>query len=248
MRLNASVNTFYFNIIKRVFSFSKSGGAEFLPHLGLIETLHKSFLRSGLPFVYTEGFNPLPRLELAASLSIGITSDEEIASCLLEESVEGDTFAAALGRALPGYIRVKEACIFPVTRQIKRESLASLLWGSEYRFSFRSGYELPHGETPEFLQYTQQYRIEGDELTAMVPFGGDRKLRDGIAEFFGKPLYECAGIHKVKTFAAVPEAYALPGESGAARVTGFFELYRRIAERNRAIWGTGNLFSVEKNV
>ncbi|MDR1747501.1 MAG: hypothetical protein LBR47_00395, partial [Spirochaetaceae bacterium] len=53
--------------------------------------------------------------------------------------------------------------------------------------------------------------------------------------FFGKPLYECAGIHKVKTFAAVPEAYAFPGESEESRVTGFFELYQRIAERNRSI-------------
>ncbi|MDR2898570.1 MAG: TIGR03960 family B12-binding radical SAM protein, partial [Spirochaetaceae bacterium] len=162
-----------------IFSFSKNDGAEFLPHLGLVETLHKSFLRSGLPVVYTEGFNPLPRLELAASLSIGITSDEEIGSCLLESSMEPEAFIAAMEQALPGYVQVQKAFIFPATRQLKRESLASLLWGSEYRFSFRAGCELTWEETPEFLSFPQSYSVAGDVLTVTVPFGGDRKLRDG---------------------------------------------------------------------
>jgi hypothetical protein len=115
-----------------LFSFSKEGRAVFLSHLALVETFSMAFLRAGIPVLYTAGFNPLPRLDFAAPLSLGINASGEIASVDTERPFSGGDFMRLLNGVLPEGIAVVRAfdCVIPSGQ--KKRSAASLLWGFEY--------------------------------------------------------------------------------------------------------------------
>ncbi len=56
---------------------TKIGYLKFLSHLDWQNTLVKGLFRSGLPVVFTEGFNPIPKISLGAALPIFIESKTE---------------------------------------------------------------------------------------------------------------------------------------------------------------------------
>jgi radical SAM-linked protein len=115
-----------------IFSFSKEKRAVFLPHLALIEVFSMAALRAGVPVLYTAGYNPLPRLDFAAPLSIGISALGEAASVDTEGPFSGDDFRRLLNGALPPGIRIAEAFDYVIPSGVKKHSTASLLWGFEY--------------------------------------------------------------------------------------------------------------------
>jgi radical SAM superfamily enzyme YgiQ (UPF0313 family) len=135
-----------------IFSFSKEGRAVFLPHLALIEVFSMSALRAGIPLLYTAGFNPLPRLDFAAPLAIGISAHGEAASVDTECPFAGEDFRRLLNKTLPPGIAVVEASCHVIPSGVKKHSVAALLWGFEYD----SG-----GQKPDYVptQEEKAYRI-----------------------------------------------------------------------------------------
>lgn len=115
-----------------LFSFSKLGAACLVPHLSLVETFAKAFVRSGLPILFTGGFNPLPRLDFAAPLSVGIQGYDEIASVDLLEPIPAERFVEALDAALPEGLRIRRAELFVIPVGRKKRSIAAMLWGFRY--------------------------------------------------------------------------------------------------------------------
>ncbi|MDR1099780.1 MAG: DUF2344 domain-containing protein, partial [Treponema sp.] len=69
-----------FSLWRIIFSFSKEGRAVFLSHLSMMEVFSMTLLRAGIRVLFTRGFNPLPKLEICAPLSLGISSAAEIAA------------------------------------------------------------------------------------------------------------------------------------------------------------------------
>ncbi len=57
--------------------FSKSGRMRFLGHLDLARLLQRALRRAGVEFVYSEGFNPKPRMAFGPALSVGVSSEAE---------------------------------------------------------------------------------------------------------------------------------------------------------------------------
>ena len=56
---------------------TKKGYLKFLSHLDWQNTLVKGLFRSGLPVVFTEGFNPIPKISLGVALPIFMESETE---------------------------------------------------------------------------------------------------------------------------------------------------------------------------
>ena len=75
---------------------------KFTGHLDLFRTWERT-IREGLPayFAYTQGFRPHPRLNLAAALPLGFTSDCELIDIWLEYDMELDQIKSALIHAAP---------------------------------------------------------------------------------------------------------------------------------------------------
>ena len=119
-------------IYRVLFSFTKKGSAVFHGHLSLIEIFSMSFRRAGIPVKYTEGFNPLARMEFASPLSTGVSADNEFAIADFNQTINVDFFTASLNENLPEGIHVNKAEVFKIDSGEKKHSLASLLWGFAY--------------------------------------------------------------------------------------------------------------------
>lgn len=215
-----------------VVSFSKKKEAAFIPHLGLLEVWHKAFQRSLLPVMFSEGFNPQPRFEIAQSLSLGISSDDEIASFLLYESRTEREILEGLKRSLPENLTVNSVFVYPVSRKLKREALSKYLWGNRYRYEFHDAavmeLVLHDARFTAFLDVSDTLGIETVATERMmivtVPFALDRRTRDCIAEIAGKPIHEVVSIHKFASLACADQG---------APVTGFFAVFAEVAAANR---------------
>lgn len=86
--------------------FAKTAAMRYTGHLDLHRTWERTFRRAGLPLAYTQGFNPHPRLNLAAALPLGFTSDGELLDVWLEQELPIEQIQAALEPALPPGLRV----------------------------------------------------------------------------------------------------------------------------------------------
>ena len=118
--------------LRLVFKFSKTGLAIFLPHLSLVEVFSKAFLRASIPCKYTEGFNPLPKLDFASPLSLGIHAYGEVATIDLIYPTSGKDFISQLSEFLPSGITILKANTFIIPEGTKKFSAASMLWGYSY--------------------------------------------------------------------------------------------------------------------
>ncbi len=84
----------------RVF-FKKKDKLKYISHLDLMRAVTRGLLRSELPIVYTEGFNPHPKLVFALPLSIYQESEYEIFDIAVEDGVSLDTVFEKLKAVFP---------------------------------------------------------------------------------------------------------------------------------------------------
>jgi radical SAM-linked protein len=94
------------NYVQRLrFRFSKVGPARYISHLDLARTLERALNRARLPVAYTQGFNRRPRLQFAAALPLGFTSEAELGDVWLMETVEPATaHEQMMSRMAPGIL------------------------------------------------------------------------------------------------------------------------------------------------
>jgi radical SAM-linked protein len=90
-------------------SFAKRKAIRYTSHLDLARAWARAFHRSGIPLAYSLGFNPRPRIQLAAALPLGHTGAAEILDVWLEQRVGDEEFLAALVGNLPDGLSVTHA-------------------------------------------------------------------------------------------------------------------------------------------
>jgi len=116
-----------------LFSYTKQGSAIFIPHLSMIEVFSKAFMRASLPVQFTEGFNPLPKIDFASPLAIGIQGDAEIATVDLEEGIDAVAFISRVNPYLCEGISITQSLNVTINIGQKKYSVSSLLWGYDYK-------------------------------------------------------------------------------------------------------------------
>lgn len=84
----------------RVF-FKKLGPLAYISHLDLNRAVLRAFQRAKLPVVYTEGFNPHPKLVFTQPLSLFQESETEIFEFKVEPDIPYDEIEKRLRGALP---------------------------------------------------------------------------------------------------------------------------------------------------
>ncbi len=70
-------------------------------HLDLFRTWERTIRRAGLPLAYSAGYRPHPRLNLAAALPLGVTSECEVLDMWLNNELTSDEIQLRLKQALP---------------------------------------------------------------------------------------------------------------------------------------------------
>jgi len=89
------------------FSFTKKGMMRYISHLDLMRLFMRALRRADLPLKITQGFNPHPKLSIKRALKLGVESDNEEATVVLNDLVEPEEFKERLQKQLPEGIHIK---------------------------------------------------------------------------------------------------------------------------------------------
>ena len=68
--------------------FAKQGALRYIGHLDLHHIWQRSIRRAGLPLVYSQGFHPQPKIQIASALPLGFSSKAEIVDIWIEKDAE----------------------------------------------------------------------------------------------------------------------------------------------------------------
>lgn len=89
---------------------TKKDYLKFLSHLDWQNTLVKGLFRSGLPVVFTEGFNPIPKISLGAALPLFVESETEFIDFELYGCISIDSIKDALNKSLDKNSQIINIC------------------------------------------------------------------------------------------------------------------------------------------
>ncbi len=95
--------------------FCRGEEVKFISHLDLMRLWQRVFVRAGIPLAYSEGFNPHPKISLAAPLPLGVTSEAELMDVLLGKWMSPHAFTTVVSRQLPPGIELLQVHPIPLT-------------------------------------------------------------------------------------------------------------------------------------
>ncbi|NLM52027.1 MAG: DUF2344 domain-containing protein [Firmicutes bacterium] len=120
----------------------------FLSHLDLLRTWQRAVRRAAMPLVYSQGFNPHPKMAFAAPLPVGATSlgeyvDIQFATEITDEKI------AALQAVLPAGLEILQWRVVPQ----RAPALMSLVKAAEWSVKIPNAQGLPE-RVQKILQAT----------------------------------------------------------------------------------------------
>lgn len=91
--------------------FGKQGALRYTSHLDLARVWERLLRRAGLDVIYSQGFNPRPKIQLAAALPLGYTSTSEILDVWLagEPPPDLSTIIDSLQAVAPAGLDIQQA-------------------------------------------------------------------------------------------------------------------------------------------
>jgi hypothetical protein len=115
------------------FGFAKGGTLALISHLDTLRMLERALRRSGLPVSFSGGFHPLPRLQLALPLPLGVEGEGEWLDLEFTAPIDPEAARQALAAVVPAEFRLLSASVVPVAGP----SLSQELEAAQWRFSLR---------------------------------------------------------------------------------------------------------------
>ena len=110
-------------------TFTKDDLIKYSSHLDLARMWERTLRRAGVPLAYAGGFNPRPKLQLAAALPLGHTGETELLDVWLEGPMPTEDLARALAPVTPDGLTVKQVVQVP----LKEPALQTQIVSAEYR-------------------------------------------------------------------------------------------------------------------
>lgn len=86
--------------------FKRGAEVKFISHLDIIRLWRRAFCRAGIELAYSEGFNPHPKISVAAPLALGITSEAELMDINTAGFISPHSFTACISQQLPPGIEI----------------------------------------------------------------------------------------------------------------------------------------------
>lgn len=82
-------------------TFTKGDEVKYISHLDLMRLWERALRRANMPVLYSKGYNPRPKISIAAPLAVGITGEREVMDVALERTIAPLDFATGVSRQLP---------------------------------------------------------------------------------------------------------------------------------------------------
>ncbi len=93
--------------------YEKRDNAKFISHLDLVRVVTRAIKRAELPIVYSQGFNPTPRLNFALPLSLGQESICDVMNIKIEPDMDCEEIKSKLSVQFPDGLVIKEVYVAP---------------------------------------------------------------------------------------------------------------------------------------
>lgn len=113
---------------------SRGQEIQFISHLDIMRLWARALRRAQIPLAYSEGFNPHPRISLAAPLPVGVTSEAELMDVFIAKWVSPHWFTTAVSHQLPPGIEILG--VYQIA--LSMPSLQSQVRYAEYRAEVES--------------------------------------------------------------------------------------------------------------
>ncbi len=108
--------------------YTKTDMMKFISHLDLVRLMQRAFRRAEIPMVFSQGFNPHPKLTFATALSVGVSSEGEYLDVEIKDLIDADIFKSKVNKELPEGIKILQ-CKYV---EQKSESVMALVEYSSY--------------------------------------------------------------------------------------------------------------------
>lgn len=109
--------------------FAKKGAIKYIAHLDLALAWERALRRAQIPLVYSQGFNPRPKIQVASGLPLGTTGRAEILDIIISQPIQPDEALERIRPALPAGIELHSVETVP----LKSPSLQHRLRQAEYQ-------------------------------------------------------------------------------------------------------------------
>ncbi len=120
-------------VLRLRFGFAKTGSLALISHLDTLRLLERSLRRSGLPVSFSGGFHPLPRLQLALSLPLGVAGEGEWLDLEFTASLDPAAARARWQQELPAEFRLLSVAAVPSFGPSLSQELAAAHWRFDLR-------------------------------------------------------------------------------------------------------------------
>ncbi|BEV35953.1 TIGR03960 family B12-binding radical SAM protein [Synechococcus sp. M16CYN] len=117
--------------------FTKTGPMALLSHLDLIRTLERILRRSGLPISFTGGFHPLPRIQIALALPLGVEAGGEWMDLEFTESLAPAQLKERLRPLLPEGLSLLSVLEVPISGPSLSQQVRASVWS--FDLTLKSG-------------------------------------------------------------------------------------------------------------
>jgi radical SAM family uncharacterized protein/radical SAM-linked protein len=119
------------NFLRFRISYAKGEGLKYISHLDTVRLLSRTIRAADIPVVYSEGYNPHPRLSFGPPLPLGISSEVELFD-IQTKPVSPTLVRSKLRACLPSHLELKSI------RKISRNECSLVDWinSASYRIEF----------------------------------------------------------------------------------------------------------------
>lgn len=125
--------------------FAKGQAIKYISHLDLAKTIERILRRAELPLVFSQGYNPRPKIALASALAVGFVGQRELVDIWIAPPMEPADCLARISGQSPAGLTIHQVTEAP----LEQKSLQSLLRQAEYAITVS---ELP-GDLPARLEH-----------------------------------------------------------------------------------------------
>ncbi len=120
-------------VLRLRFGFAKTGSLALISHLDTLRLLERALRRSGLPVSFSGGFHPLPRLQLALALPLGVAGLGEWLDLEFTERLDPAEARQRLQQQLPGTFQLLSVAEVPSFGPSLSQELEASHWRLELR-------------------------------------------------------------------------------------------------------------------
>ncbi|MCR5443823.1 MAG: TIGR03936 family radical SAM-associated protein [Sphaerochaetaceae bacterium] len=121
--------------VQAILTYEKTGRAVYNSHIAVMRQFEMAFQRAGLDVMFTQGFNPKPKMEFLNPISMGVCGENELLLCELPISQITPDTVNVLNKALADGFNVKSIKVLPPNPTGKKISLSSKMKGSVFEIS-----------------------------------------------------------------------------------------------------------------